>query len=69
MSAPDVAPGFGQIPLPAGMSLEEYLTLQGQIGMSIELFFSTRFTDNAIFFRSVTIAITAAVATGILLWD
>ena len=51
MSAPDVAPGFGQIPLPAGMSLEDYLTLQGQIGMSIELFFKTRFTDeNAVFF-------------------
>ncbi|KAH8079785.1 hypothetical protein BXZ70DRAFT_901587 [Cristinia sonorae] len=46
MSAPP--PGFAQIPLPPGMTLEQFQTLQGQI---------------------VTISITVAVATGILLWD
>ncbi|KAH8079795.1 hypothetical protein BXZ70DRAFT_960558 [Cristinia sonorae] len=42
------APQFAQIPLPPGLTLDQYLTLQGQI---------------------VTIAITVAVAFGIILWD
>ncbi|THH29960.1 hypothetical protein EUX98_g4224 [Antrodiella citrinella] len=48
MSGPPAQPGFAQIPLPAGMTLEQYMTLQGQ---------------------AVTIAITVAVVTSILLWD
>ncbi|KAH8079793.1 hypothetical protein BXZ70DRAFT_901614 [Cristinia sonorae] len=42
------APQFAQIPLPPGLTLDQYLTLQGEI---------------------VTIAITVAVAFGIILWD
>ncbi|TCD62092.1 hypothetical protein EIP91_007492 [Steccherinum ochraceum] len=51
MSQPGPAPpqpSFAQIPLPPGFTLDQYLTLQGQV---------------------VTIAITVAVAFGIILWD
>jgi hypothetical protein len=61
------APTFAQIPLPPGMTLEQYLTLQGQVGEIALLL------HHLLFFVTisapVTIAITVACAFAIILWD
>jgi hypothetical protein len=58
-------PNMAQIPLPPGFTLEQFMTLQGQLGWY-------SFTNhwnlwlNALL---VTIAITVTVAFGVVLWD
>lgn len=67
MSGPASPSGSAQIPLPPGVSLEDYMSLQGQAGTSLCYDFSM--LVDWIIIGSVTIAITVAVVTAIVIWD
>jgi len=65
-TAPPPLPSMAQIPLPPGMTLEQFLTLQGQLGV---YFLNSLSGSQLMDVYSVTIAITVAVAFGVVLWD
>jgi hypothetical protein len=61
-------PNFGQIPLPPGMTLDQFESLQGSLSeLSMSVLIVQYIHSCGLF--SVTIALTVAVAFGILMWD
>ena len=63
-AASSPTPDVTEIPLPPGMTLDQFMTLQGQEGEWLRFIAYNNLTWNA-----VTIAISLAVAFGIMLWD